>query len=460
MSRKGLDTLQTNLVVADESRTDKTICLAVSPALKVFGIPGRGRLFEVKQKVREINLKRLKKAPHHCFTGSSADIRELREHLEYEMGFIIAMPHMALYIEYSTHIYQIYLRRIAAEDIHVYSIDEVMMDVSPYLNLYQCSAKNLAKQLIQDVQQETGITATAGIGENLYLCKCAMDIIAKHISPDKNGVRIAEVDMHSYREKLWTHRPLTDFWRIGMGTAKKLEAEGIYTMGDLARCSIGQFEDYYNEDLLYKMFGIKAELLIDHAWGYKPCTMAAIKGYRPSSSSLSVGQVLTEPYTMDMAEVVIKEMGDQLSLRLVEKNLVCSSVGMWIGFDARSLENSSYQGETEMDFYGRILPRSQGGTVSFRIPLSSSNAITSALLNLFAKIRDCSFLVRRITVSANDTKDATKADYHEVCCDTLFSSSFEKKDAQIQNKESLLKKKREHRKRSWKLKDDTEKMWS
>ena len=334
------------------------------------------------------------------------------------------------------------------------------MDVIPYLNLYQCSAKNLAKQLIQDVQQETGITATAGIGENLYLCKCAMDIIAKHISPDKNGVRIAEVDMHSYREKLWTHRPLTDFWRIGMGTAKKLEAEGIYTMGDLARCSIGQFEDYYNEDLLYKMFGIKAELLIDHAWGYKPCTMAAIKGYRPSSSSLSVGQVLTEPYTMDMAEVVIKEMGDQLSLRLVDKNLVCSSVGMWIGFDARSLENSSYQGETEMDFYGRILPRSQGGTVSFRIPLSSSNAITSALLNLFAKIRDCSLLVRRITVSANDTKDATKADYHEVCCDTLFSSSFEKKDAQIQNKESLLKKKREHRKRSWKLKDDTEKMWS
>ena len=289
---RGLDPLTTNLVVADKSRTEKTICLAVSPSLKTYGVPGRPRLFEVVQKVKEANARRRQKAPHYKFDGASYNDLELKANPALELDYIVAPPRMAYYMEYSTRIYNVYLKYVAPEDIHVYSIDEVFMDVTAYLNTYQMTARELTRKIIQDVLDITGITATAGIGTNLYLCKIAMDIVAKHTDPDRDGVRIAELDEMSYRKLLWTHRPLTDFWRVGKGYAKKLEASGLYTMGDVARCSIGKPNEYYNEALLYKMFGINAELLIDHAWGWEPCTIEDIKAYKPSTNSLGSGQVL------------------------------------------------------------------------------------------------------------------------------------------------------------------------
>ena len=323
---RGLDPLDTNLVVADPTRTEKTICLAVSPSLKSYGIPGRARLFEAIQKVREVNTQRKYKAPGHSFSHESYFHSELIKDPSAELTFITAPPRMAHYMEVSTRIYNVYLKYIAPEDIHVYSIDEVFIDVTDYLKTYGLTPRELAMKMVLDVLETTGITATAGIGTNLYLCKIAMDIYAKHCEPDKNGVRIAELDEMSYRRILWDHRPLTDFWRVGRGISKKLEEHGMYTMGDVARCSVGRESDYYNEDLLYKLFGVNAELLIDHAWGWEPTEISDIKSYRPESSSLSSGQVLQEPYEFSKARLVLKEMADLLSLELVSKRIVTDQI--------------------------------------------------------------------------------------------------------------------------------------
>lgn len=354
---RGLDPMTTNLVVADESRTEKTICLAVSPSLKSYGIPGRPRLFEVVQKIKEVNAARQRSAPERRFAGSSSDYNELKIRPDLAVDYIVAPPQMARYMEISTQIYDIYMKYIAPEDMHVYSIDEVFMDVTGYLNTYRLSARELAMKIILDVLHTAGITATAGIGTNLYLCKVAMDIEAKHIPPDKNGVRIAELDEMSYRRKLWSHRPLTDFWRVGKGYANKLEQNGIFTMGDVVRCSIGKPNEYYNEDLLYKLFGVNAELLIDHAWGWEPCTIADIKAYKPESNSIGSGQVLQCPYDFEKAKLVVKEMTDALVLDLVEKGLVTNQLTLTVGYDIENLTDwnrrKKYQGEIKTDRYGR-----------------------------------------------------------------------------------------------------------
>lgn len=400
-----LDPLTANLVVADESRTEKTICLAVSPALKAYGIPGRPRLFEVVQKVREANARRLANAPGHAFTGSSHDAGQLASSPELSISYITAPPRMAFYMEYSTRIYNIYLKYIAPEDIHVYSIDEVMMDVTGYLDTYRLTPRELAMKMIQDVLSATGITATAGIGTNLYLCKIAMDIVAKHIVPDQDGVRIAELDEMSYRRLLWNHRPLTDFWRIGRGYARKLEEHGLYTMGDIARCSAGKPEEYYNEELLYKLFGVNAELLIDHAWGWEPCTMADIKAYKPASSSIGSGQVLQCPYDYQKARLIVQEMTDLLVLDLVDKGLVTGQMVLTIGYDIDNLTNPAirkqYHGEIVTDHYGRKIPKHAHGTANLDRQTSSTMLIMGAVLDLYDRIIDKNLLVRRINVTAS-----------------------------------------------------------
>ena len=323
---RGLDPLAVNLVVADLTRTEKTICLAVSPPLKAIGVPGRPRLFEVVQQVAVVNAQRKLAAPGRCLTGKSAFAEALQKDPRLAVDYIVAPPRMARYMEYSARIYAIYLRHVAPEDIHVYSVDEVFIDATDYIASLHCTARRFAMQLILEILQETGITATAGIGSNLYLCKVAMDIVAKHIPPDSNGVRIAMLDEQSYRQQLWSYRPITDFWRVGPGYAKKLAQYGIFTMGDVARCSLGGPEKLHNEELLFRLFGVNAELLIDHAWGWEPCTIAEIKAYRPRSSSISSGQVLQEPYPNEKARLIVREMADQLSLELVEKGLVCSQL--------------------------------------------------------------------------------------------------------------------------------------
>ena len=317
--KRELDPLTTNLVVADRSRTEKTICLAVSPSLKAYGIPGRARLFEVEERVKQVNEERRKKAPDGRLVGESSDARELAENPALALSYVAAPPRMALYLKYSTKIFDVYLKYIAPEDIHVYSIDEVLMDVSSYLKVYRLTPRELASKMVKDVLETTGITAAAGIGTNLYLCKVAMDIVAKHVEPDENGVRIAELDEQSYRRILWGHRPLTDFWRVGRGYARKLEANGMYTMGDVARCSLGGENDYHNEELLYRLFGVNAELLIDHAWGYEPCTMADIKAYKPESNSIGSGQVLQCPYEFEKARIIVREMTELLVLAFYDE---------------------------------------------------------------------------------------------------------------------------------------------
>ena len=400
-----LDPLTTNLVVADPTRTEKTICLAVSPSLKQYGIPGRARLFEVVQKVKNVNQERKQHALGRKFVRSSYDANELNECPELELGYITAPPRMALYMEYSTNIYNIYLKYIAPEDIHVYSIDEVFMDVTQYLDTYHMTAHELAMKMILDVLAVTGITATAGIGTNMYLCKIAMDIVAKHVTPDKNGVRIAELDEMSYRRQLWSHKPLTDFWRVGRGYAKKLEENGIFTMGDVARCSIGEKKEYHNEDLLYQLFGINAELLIDHAWGFEPCTIAQVKAYKPSDNSLSSGQVLQCPYTFSKCKLIVKEMTDLLVLDLVDKGLVTDQMVLTIGYDIENLINpdirKSYSGEVTIDHYGRRVPKHAHGTANLLGHTSSTKLIMEAVMELFDKIVDAKLLVRRINVVAN-----------------------------------------------------------
>ena len=402
-TERGLDPMTTNLVVADPSRTEKTICLAVSPSLKTYGIPGRPRLFEVVQKVKEANALRQLSAPGGKFTGSSFDFKQLQTSPELAVDYLVAPPQMAHYMEISARIYQIYLKYIAPEDIHVYSIDEVFLDVTAYLKTYGLSPRELAMKMILDVLHTTGITATAGIGPNLYLCKIALDIEAKHIPPDKNGVRIAELDEMSYRRKLWSHRPLTDFWRVGAGIAKKLESYGMYTMGDVARCSLGRQNDFLNEDLLYRLFGVNAELLIDHAWGWEPCTMADIKAYKPESSSVGSGQVLQCPYPFEKARLAVHEMADLLSLDLVDKGLAADQIVLTVGYDMENLKNGnrSYSGETTTDRYGRKIPKHAHGTANLDRYTSSSRLIIQAALELFDRIVNPDLLVRRLYLTAN-----------------------------------------------------------
>ncbi len=402
---RGLDPMATNLVVADASRTQKTICLAVSPALKTYGIPGRPRLFEVVQKVKEANHIRKSFAPGRRFSGASFDANELKRDAALAIDYIAAPPQMAHYMEYSTKIYQVYLKYVAPEDIHVYSIDEVFMDVTSYLKLNGMSAREFAKTIIQDVLKTTGITATAGIGTNLYLCKVAMDIVAKHVRPDEDGVRIAELDEMSYRKLLWSHQPLTDFWRVGKGYAKKLEEMGLCTMGDIARCSIGKSNEYYNEDLLYKMFGINAELLIDHAWGFEPCTIADVKAYKPESNSIGSGQVLHCPYAFEQGRLIVMEMTDLLALDLVDKGLVTDQMVLTVGYDIENLtdpeRNKSYKGPVKVDHYGRRVPQHAHGTINLEKHTSSTKIITDAVMELFDRIVNPNLLIRRVTLAAN-----------------------------------------------------------
>ncbi len=401
----GLDPLTTNLVVADASRTDKTICLAVSPGLKSFGIPGRPRLFEVVSLVRDVNNKRKLKAPGKILEGISTNTLELSANPSLAVDYIIAPPRMAHYMEISGKIYSIYLKYISADDIHVYSIDEVFIDLTDYLVRYKKSAHELTRLLIREVLNETGITATAGIGTNLYLAKVAMDIEAKHSPPDQDGVRIAELDEMSYRQKLWKHRPITDFWRVGKGYEKHLAEKGLYTMGDIAKCSLGGKTDYYSEELLYNMFGVNAELLIDHAWGWEPCTIADIKTYKSDNNSISSGQVLSRPYSFDEAEIIVREMTNDLSLSLVEKDLVCDQAVLSINYDSQNLHDRSkserYEGQVKKDRYGRQTPKPAHGSKNIGRFTSSGRILTKTMVELFKEISDPDLLIRHIYVIFN-----------------------------------------------------------
>jgi len=397
---RGLDPLLTNLVVADPTRTEKTICLAVTPSLKAYGIGGRARLFEVVERVRQVNMERLCFSPEGIFKGRSTHDPDLKAHDDWELDYIVAPPRMRLYMQYSARIYGIYLRFIAPEDIHVYSVDEVFIDATNYLKSYRMTSRELAAKMIREVLRETGITATAGIGTNFYLSKVAMDIVAKHIPADKDGVRIAEVDEMSYRRLLWDHRPLTDFWRVGRGISRKLEANGMMTMGDVARRSLD------NEASLFKLFGVNAELLIDHAWGYEPVQMKDVKAYKPSSKSFSSGQVLAEPYTAGKARIVVREMADSMAMKLVDKGLVTSQVALVVNYDTKSLDNDDYDGEVALDWYGRRVPRYAHGTTAMVPPTSSSKAITEAIVALYDANVDAKLLVRRLTVVVGGLVDS------------------------------------------------------
>lgn len=399
--QRGLDPLTALLVVADESRTEKTICLAVSPALKAYGISGRARLFEANEQVRLANAARLQKIPTHRFSGSATDARALERDPTLEIAFIAAPPQMGKYMEVSSAIYNVYLRYIAPEDIHPYSIDEVFIDLTAYLKTYHASPEQLAQMLVRAVLEETGITATAGIGTNLYLAKVAMDIVAKKMPPDESGCRIARLDEMSYRRQLWEHQPITDFWRVGKGYARKLEKYGMKTMGDVALCSVGRAGDYRNEALLYKLFGVNAELLIDHAWGYEPCTMEHIKAYKPTTNSISTGQVLCSPYSVEKARLIVGEMVDSLMLDLVEKRLKTDQILLTIGYDRESLRASDYDGPVVTDPYGRSIPRHSTGTVNLGGHSSSTRLVMEKVLALYDRIVGAQLLVRRLTLAAN-----------------------------------------------------------
>lgn len=444
---RGLDPLDTNLVVADPTRTEKTICLAVSPSLKSYGIPGRARLFEAIQKVREVNAQRKYKAPGHSFSHESYFRSELIKDPSAELTFITAPPRMAHYMEVSTRIYNIYLKYIAPEDIHVYSIDEVFIDATDYLKTYGLTPRELAMKMVLDVLETTGITATAGIGTNLYLCKIAMDIYAKHCEPDKNGVRIAELDEMSYRRILWDHRPLADFWRVGRGISKKLEEHGMYTMGDVARCSVGRESDYYNEDLLYKLFGVNAELLIDHAWGWEPTEISDIKSYRPESSSLSSGQVLQEPYEFSKAKLVLKEMADLLSLELVSKRIVTDQIVLTVGYDIESLKKS-YSGAVETDRYGRKIPKTAHSSENIGRYTSSTKLICETAMKLFDRIVDKELLVRRMYIVANHIITENDAEKEREYVQLNLFSDTGKQEAE----ENELKKEKDMQKAILKIK--------
>lgn len=442
------DPLTTNLVVADPSRTEKTICLAVSPSLKKYGLSGRARLFEVIQKVKIANELRKLKAPNKVFCGSSDDSIALQKNPSLKIDYITAPPRMARYMEYSTKIYNIYLKYIAPEDIHIYSIDEVFIDVTHYLSTYNMTARELAMTMIQDILGTTGITATAGIGTNMYLCKIAMDIVAKHIEPDKNGVRIAELDEMSYRRLLWNHRPITDFWRVGRGYSKKLEKIGLYTMGDIARCSIGKPTDYYNEELLYKLFGINAELLIDHAWGYEPCTMEDVKTYKPETNSISSGQVLHCPYEFDKARLVVKEMTDLMVLDLVDKGLATNQIVLTIGYDIENITDKNrsqiYKGTVTTNYYGKKVPKPAHGTTNLPKQTSSTTLITNAVMELYDKIVNKKLLIRRINIVANklvdehSVKNANKYEQLDLFTDyEILKKQREKENAESEREKRM-----------------------
>ncbi|MCH5156778.1 MAG: DNA methylase [Clostridiales bacterium] len=438
---RGLDPLTTHLVVADESRTAKTICLAVSPSLKAYGLPGRARLFEVIQKVNSINATRKFYSPNKALEGKSYSATELKSNPKLALDYVVAPPRMGLYVEYSTRIFKIYQKYVAPEDIHVYSIDEVFIDATQYLKLYKLTARELTSKIIKDVLTETGITATAGIGTNLYLCKVAMDIVAKHSPEDKDGVRIAELDELSYRKLLWSHTPLTDFWRVGSGYARKLNQYGLFTMGDVARCSLT------NEQLLYKLFGINAELLIDHAWGYEPCTMADIKSYKPSTNSISSGQVLSEPYTFDKGRLIVKEMTDLLVLDLVDKHLKTNQMVLTVGYDIENLTNeeirSQYKGEVVIDHYGRKIPKSAHGSINLKGYTSSTKQITQAVMELYDRIVDPKLLVRRMYVVANHVLDCGRVPHEQYIQMDIFTDydraqkQKDKETEQLQKEEAL-----------------------
>ena len=417
----GFPPLSTHLVVADQERTDKTICLAISPSLKAYGLPGRARLFEVKAKLKEINAVRRAAAPGGVLTGKSYDAKALAANPNLAADVFIAKPRMSHYLAMSAKIYGIYLKYVSAEDIHVYSVDEVFMDVTGYLRAYGKGVEEMTRDIIRDIHTQTGITATAGIGTNMYLAKVAMDIVAKHIQAGEDGIRIARLDEMSYRRLLWNHRPLTDFWRVGRGYARKLEAHGLATMGDIARCSIGRADEYYNEDLLYKMFGVNAELLIDHAWGWEPCEIADIRSYEPGAHSISSGQVLTGPADYATARLITKEMADALALDLVDKSVLTNRLTLAVGYDIGSLDSSkldscadyamkraaeraakSYQGPVTIDRFGRKVPKSAVGSIGLGDFTSSSARIREAMTMLYERIVDSRLLVRRLTVIADD----------------------------------------------------------
>lgn len=433
---RGLDPITTNLVVADSSRTEKTICLAVSPALKSYGIPGRARLFEVVQKVKEVNIYRKRKATNRTFTGSSYSDIELKKNKSLELSYIIAPPRMAYYMKYSSKIYNIYLKYFSSDDIYVYSIDEVFIDVTHYLKTYNMRAKELVTKVIQDVYQTTGITATAGIGTNLYLCKIAMDIVAKHAKPDNNGVRIAGLDEMAYRKLLWGHRPLTDFWRVGKGYTKKLEEHGMYTMGDVARMSVK------NEDLLYKLFGVNAELLIDHAWGWENVTIESIKAYRPATNSICSGQVLHCPYNYENTKLIVKEMTELLALDLVERGLVTNQIVLEVGYDVDNLKNqaisSLYNGEITTDKYGRKVPKHAHGTINIDHQTASSKVLTEHIMELYKQIVNKQLLVRRINITVNNVVNENMiktSDYEQINLFVDYAEVNEKRKKEEAEKE-------------------------
>lgn len=427
---RGLDPLTTNLTVADGARTEKTICLAVSPSLKSYGVGGRPRLFEVVARIKEVNRLRRWASPSRQLIGASYDNRLLLEDPRLAVDYIVAPPRMALYIEYSTRIYQVYLKYFSPDDIHVYSIDEVFIDATHYLKSYKKTARELAEVVIKDVLDTTGITATVGIGTNMYLCKVAMDIVAKRMKPDEHGARIAELDEMSYRRLLWEHRPLTDFWRVGRGYSKKLEAYGILTMGDVALTSV------QNEDLLYKLFGVNAELLIDHAWGYEPCTIADIKAYKPSSRSLCSGQVLHSPYRVESARIILREMCDALVLSMVDKGVATNQATLTVGYDSESLTRPGikYLGEVTTDFYGRMTPKHAHGSVNFKRHTSSTKEITKGLIALYDRIIDPNLLVRRINISVGNLESEsvrqTEGGGEQLDFFTSYSEAEEKEKAE------------------------------
>ena len=439
--QRGLDPMTTNLVVADLSRTEKTICLAVSPSLKQYGISGRARLFEVIQQVETVNALRRQKAPGRTFTGTSFDDEKLKAHPELSVDYVVAPPRMALYMQTSTEIYNVYLKYASPEDIHVYSIDEVFIDATAYLNTGKLTPREFAMKIILDVLDTTGITATAGIGPNLYLCKVAMDIWAKHISPDRNGVRIAELDEMSYRRNLWSHRPLTDFWRVGRGYARKLEEYRIYTMGDVARCSL------QDEDLLYKLFGVNAELLIDHAWGWEPCTIADVKAYKPESSSIGSGQVLHSPYIAEKARLIVREMADALVLDLVDKGLVTDQVVLTVGYDIENLtdprRSEAYKGPVKTDRYGRKVPKHSQGTVNLGKYTSSTREILQAVSELYDRIVDEDLLIRRLNLTANHVIDEASVPAENVEQLDLFTDYEAKGQRQAEDAAALEREKRQ-----------------
>ncbi len=441
---RGLDPMNTHLVVADASRTDKTICLAVTPSLKAVGVPGRPRLFEANQIVKSANELRRQHAPNRTFTGASYDAKELAAHPGLSIDFIKAPPRMALYIDYSTRIYNIYLRHVVPEDIHVYSIDEVFMDVTGYLQMRKMTARQFASAIIQEVFEETGITATAGIGSNLYLCKVAMDIVAKREQPDRFGVRIAELDENTYRERLWDHQPLTDFWRVGGGYARKLKQYGLYTMGDIARCSLGRPGMRHSEELLYKLFGVNAELLIVHAWGWEPCTMADIKAYRPTSSSLGSGQVLHCPYTTEKARLVVQEMTELLVLDMVDKHLLTDKLVLTIGYESMNGQPmaDAYKGPVTVDPYGRKMPKHSGGSIDLGRMTSSGRLITQAMLELFDRIADPKLLIRRVNLVAARVADERRLKIKPVVKQLDLFTDHEAEEKRLAQEEALLRRER------------------